>query len=243
MTKEEVIKKLTNVKMYVNGKSEEVQKKLFSFGIYWEDSKSIKNLKYPFLYIELDISDRLCIYCGNNMQNFINKTNKEMNAEDILSMSNFEFSKGDVAYFVDHESKNSGICIIDDIKDCVYYSLSALYGLQSKAIRYTASAAGFLRPGTCDVIRMATNDEKNQLLNALKIAGKTYNFGTNRIEDITFTAFDKVLMRYKDDRWVPKFYNKVEFEDGNRSYYAICDSWPYDECIPYKGNEDKVNNG
>ena len=35
MTKEEIKKFLDNTKVYVNGKSKEIQEKLFSFGYHW----------------------------------------------------------------------------------------------------------------------------------------------------------------------------------------------------------------
>lgn len=52
MTKEEIKKFLDNTKVYVNGKSEEIQKKLFSFGYKWRGEKvEVLNKDKPFLFI------------------------------------------------------------------------------------------------------------------------------------------------------------------------------------------------
>lgn len=42
MTKEEIRKSLDNTKVYVNGKSKEIQEKLFSFGYEWSSSHPTK---------------------------------------------------------------------------------------------------------------------------------------------------------------------------------------------------------
>lgn len=54
MTKEETRKMLEGTKVYVNGKSEAIQKKLFELGFCWnsDDGKNkVQNVEYPFIYI------------------------------------------------------------------------------------------------------------------------------------------------------------------------------------------------
>lgn len=84
MTKEEIRKLLDNTKVYVNGKSKEIQEKLFSFGYKWMDGKSteVHNTEKPFLFI-LD-SGR--IYYTNDMDFFIRHGNREITAKEILSL-------------------------------------------------------------------------------------------------------------------------------------------------------------
>lgn len=83
----EVKKLLDNTKVYVNGKSEEIQKKLFSLGYYWasacikDDNVKIRFIDSPFIYI---IDNQL--YHGCNMENFKMSLNKEITVEDILSI-------------------------------------------------------------------------------------------------------------------------------------------------------------
>ena len=54
MTREEIKKILDNTKVYVNGKSQAIQEKLFSFGYDWSpiNHRVIKNITEPFLFID-----------------------------------------------------------------------------------------------------------------------------------------------------------------------------------------------
>ena len=83
MTKEEIKKFLDNTKVYVNGKSEEIQKKLFSFGYYWYYNKlpKVSLTESPFLFIASD-----GITYSSDMCYFNNHKNTEITAEQILSL-------------------------------------------------------------------------------------------------------------------------------------------------------------
>ena len=81
MTKEEAIKFLTNKKVYVNGKSKEIQEKLFELGFQWKDYEQVCNIEAPFLFI----SDNLITY-AYRMTLFKNQVYTEISAEDILSI-------------------------------------------------------------------------------------------------------------------------------------------------------------
>ena len=84
MTKKEVKKLLDNTKVYVNGKNEEIQKKLFSLGYLWRNDKdNIDYIDAPFFYINSDNT----LSFGRNMKYFTNHPHKEITAEDILSIS------------------------------------------------------------------------------------------------------------------------------------------------------------
>ena len=84
MTKEEIRKILDNTKVYVNGKSREIQEKLFSFGYKWYRSNStdVHNTEKPFLFI----SKRDGITHANNMTVFTEHENREITADEILSL-------------------------------------------------------------------------------------------------------------------------------------------------------------
>ena len=84
MTKEEIRKFLDNTKVYVNGKSKEIQEKLFSFGYKWDRSNStdVHNTEKPFLFI----SKRDGITHANNMTVFTEHENREITADEILSL-------------------------------------------------------------------------------------------------------------------------------------------------------------
>jgi hypothetical protein len=81
MTKAEAREYLNNKKVYVSGKSAEIQKKLFEIGFKWKSGDTeVKLTDEPFLYI----SD--FFYCGDNMSIFKNSKPKEITADEILSI-------------------------------------------------------------------------------------------------------------------------------------------------------------
>ena len=83
MTKEEIKKFLDNTKVYVNGSSAEIQKKLFSFGYTWADGKNnVKHTDKPFLFIYENNE----IAFSYDMEWFVNHENREITAEQILSL-------------------------------------------------------------------------------------------------------------------------------------------------------------
>lgn len=84
MIKKEIEKFLGDTKVYVDGKSEEIQKKLFSFGYHWGgiSSTEVNYLDSPFLYIcrTRDITQ------STGMMFFSKHPNREITAEEILSL-------------------------------------------------------------------------------------------------------------------------------------------------------------
>lgn len=84
MTKEEIRKILDNTKVYVNGKSKEIQEKLFSFGYKWIESNSTKvcNEGKPFLLIykegEFNYAHDMCFFVQHRF--------REISADEILSL-------------------------------------------------------------------------------------------------------------------------------------------------------------
>ena len=84
MTKEEIRKFLDDTKVYVNGKSREIQEKLFSFGYRWSCTNlaEVKHTTMPFLFIRKDGD----ITYENNMCFFIKHDNREITDDEILSL-------------------------------------------------------------------------------------------------------------------------------------------------------------
>ena len=90
MTKEEIKNFLGNTKVYVNGKSEEIQKKLFSFGYKWLSGKNkVKFTEKPFLFIS-DMGD---ITHSDDSDFFNRQEETEITAEQILSLEITESDK------------------------------------------------------------------------------------------------------------------------------------------------------
>ena len=83
MTKKEIRKFLDNTKVYVNGKNEEILKKLFQFGyILFDAEHEYEYTKDPFIYIWPDKT----IGHGYDMINFKQNNNKEITADEILAL-------------------------------------------------------------------------------------------------------------------------------------------------------------
>lgn len=84
MKKEEAIAKLSNTKVYVDGKSEEIQKKLFEIGFYWAgQERFIFGKDKPFIFIDKDYE----LGYSDDMIYFKTHKYKEIEADDILSIT------------------------------------------------------------------------------------------------------------------------------------------------------------
>lgn len=83
MTQKEIDKFLADTKVYVNGKSEEIQEKLFSLGYKWSNGKvEVDYIESPFLFV----CREKCFYRRNSMEDFINNDKREITADEILSL-------------------------------------------------------------------------------------------------------------------------------------------------------------
>lgn len=83
MTKKEIDKFLANTKVYVNGKSKEIQEKLFSLGYKWSDGDvNVCHTKAPFLFIY----ENMIFTKNSDMEYFSSHGNREISAEEILSL-------------------------------------------------------------------------------------------------------------------------------------------------------------
>lgn len=80
---QEVHDYLKDSKMYIDGKSAQIQEILFKYGFKWNSAKNnVAAFKdYPFLFI-----DSTTFTCGWNMKMFCTYDKKEIKVEDILSI-------------------------------------------------------------------------------------------------------------------------------------------------------------
>ena len=84
MTKKEIEKFLDDTKVYVDGKSAEIQKKLFSFGYHWANGEATE-VRYPdspFLFIYKNKE----IFHSTDMIHFSSHEHRKINANKILSL-------------------------------------------------------------------------------------------------------------------------------------------------------------
>lgn len=96
--------------------------------------------------------------------------------------------------------------------------------------------------------RFATEEEKQQLFDALAKEGKAWDAENKQIVDlkpkVEFKPFDKVLVRNTDtEEWFPGFFEKFD-STWNNPYHIMnrrsMTDFAFKQCIPYIGNESLV---
>lgn len=115
-----------------------------------------------------------------------------------------------------------------------YYSFIALNLNSTKALSIGCKTSFFKK--NLNTLRLATEEEKQQLFDALAEEGKAWNVEKKMIVDLPkkceFKAMDWCLMRDKKETW--KLCQFSFFDDGGYEapYNAVGGNW-FDECIPY----------
>nr|DAM92745.1 MAG TPA: hypothetical protein [Caudoviricetes sp.] len=89
-------------------------------------------------------------------------------------------------------------------------------------------------------IRLATEEEKQQLFSALKKKGKVWDSEHKMIVDLPknceFKPFDKVLVRQLEtEEWRANIFSHTDKTDEYLDYVCVNGRWEF--CIPYIGNE------
>ena len=241
MTKEEAKKMLTNTKVYINGKSKEIQEKLFEIGFRWRGTpeKNIIIEVSPFLYIKNAITH------GEGMLSFKDSPLKEISAEDILNIKldeEFVPKHGDIIFVKSGDS--SFIEIFDSYKDdsltnkCIWCSYYISLGFP-----FSVNESSYLFKDDIDEIRLANVYERNMLFYDLKEKGLVWNEEKKEVEKIEqpkkeheFHPFDKVLVRdFEDDKWEIGFFEKINDNGEAFPFSCLSENWTF--CIPYEGNE------
>ena len=163
----------------------------------------------------------------NNAQTYINiiekKLDGKLNLETLEIEKQLEFKDGDIVVY----GKSVAICRrIYKHTLSFYISLNEMVGLLF-ADEVESS----------EEYRFATEEEKQQLFDALEKEGKAWDAEKKQIEDskskVELKPFGKVLVRdSKSDYWRATLFSHI---DKNGCYYCVWASWNY--CIPYEGNE------
>ena len=234
---EEAKKMLTNTKVYVNGKSKEIQEKLFEIGFKWRGHTEnyIMNLNETFLFIEESIT------FGWSMDSFKNSTLKEISADDIINIKineGFKLKDGDIFYSRDLDGRR-WISIFNRIEDDGYFDYADLC-LEGKNL-YCSGISLFGELDDTFDVSLAAEEEKNKLFSTLKENGYVWNGKTKEVEKIKkeheFNPFDKVLVRdFEEDNWDIEFFQEIGGEDIDYKYICLYNKWNF--CIPYEGNEE-----
>lgn len=154
-----------------------------------------------------------------------------------------EFKDGDIVHIPAGYITEEAIFIAKVEAKGVLHS----YVYMSKDSMIPLAKSSFRVFGCLDSLRLATENEQQQLFSALEKKGKRWNPDTKQIEDLPkkceFKPFDKVLARdYLEDKWMPNFFSCY---DGTSEYKYGCIAGNSDNvvfskyCIPY--NEETAH--
>lgn len=154
------------------------------------------------------------------------KLNKE-----TLEVEKSEFKDGDVVTIMPHIGDKL-IYLFKAEDDEKYYGHAFLDG--NIAI---VNEDSYCQKDFCTA-RSSTEEEKQQLFEALAKKGKAWDAEKKQIVDIKkelqFKPFEKVLVRDSyNDMWRASFFSHITEDDGR--YVTTCCTWKF--CIPYIGNE------
>lgn len=165
----------------------------------------------------------------NNAQTYINIIEKrlggKLNLETLEIEKQLEFKDGDIVVY----GKSVAICRkIYKHTLCFYVSLNEMFGLLFDG-----------EVESSEEYRFATEEEKQQLFDALAKEGKAWDAEKKQIVDlikVKFKPFDKVLIRdCSGEMWRPSFF-ACYLPFGREPYQVIGGEW-VKLCIPYEGNE------
>lgn len=151
----------------------------------------------------------------------------KLNLETLEIEKQLEFKDGDIVVY----GKSVAICRrIYKHTLSFYVSLNEMVGLLF-ADEVESS----------EEYRFATDEDKQQLFDALAKEGKAWDAEKKQIVDIKkehqFKPFEKVLVRDSyNDMWRASFFSHIKEDDGR--YVTTCLTWKF--CIPYIGNESLV---
>ena len=176
----------------------------------------------------------------DDAQTYINTIEKrlggKLNRETLEIEKQPEFKDGDILYITDRIVSCNFIMIYKNQKgDRIYH-----YATLPEDNLVIMTKRGFLSDNGGLSKRYATEEEKQQLFDALAKEGKCWNAEKKIIEDAKkehkFKPFEKVLARdSKDSLWHIDLYEGMLGDDNEYNYSCMAAVWVY--CIPYEGNE------
>ena len=186
----------------------------------------LKNDHYPIVAcIDRNETEKVCIFTLNGNYLYGDKED-----DFDLFIEEPEFEKGDfIAFGQDKENPMLGI----------FKEMSRGNTLHNDYFEYPGINCLDYNNWSMINMRLATDDEKKTVLDALVKEGRRWNADKKCIESIsdhTLQPFEKVLVRnISDENWEISFF----------SYYTNNEEYPYScctglciECIPYEGNEE-----
>ena len=182
-------------------------------------------------YFKVSEEQRQC-YIDKIEEHFGGKLNMETLE---IEKAQPEFKDGDiVVYKCEIDDVPSSIFIFRGINQLTpYYSYYAFLD-SDRFLSYKLGEFGIYNRE----LRLATEEEKQKLFDALAKEGRAWDAKKKMIVNIKkepqFKPFEKVLVRDSyDDMWRACFFSHIREDDGR--YVTTCFTWKF--CIPYEENE------
>lgn len=188
----------------------------------------------------IEAEDVAQTYINTIEERFGGKINRE-----TLEVEKFqpEFKDGDIA-FADYGNRQDVFIVSDKTDLSEGYSSFISLDLSSLTLSMGCRTS-FFKKDLCK-LRLATEEEKQQLFDALAKEGKAWDAKKKMIVDlkpkVELKPFDKVLCRNsKDDTWEADFFarltrKEIDYTQSGK-YLCVGDLWMY--CIPY--NEETAH--
>ena len=177
---------------------------------------------YPIVALTSDFcEDSECVCCYTIKGKYLTA---EHNDSLDLFLFKTEFENGDVLY-----NERMEVVFILKVSTC-YSTLTYCALYNKKGLVLDSSFSNFKN-------RIATEEEKQKLVQALASEGKYWNAEKKCIEDIKpkydFQPFDKVLVRnFSDSKWMANFFRNYNDDDDTKFRY-MCITGDYNQCLPY----------
>lgn len=169
---------------------------------------------------------------------YINTIEKELsgklNMETLeIEKTQPEFKDGDILVTPSYDSNKYHIFIFSGYNEVGSYNYYIVF-LSSGKLQLSCC---FPWCSKTNKVRYATEEEKQQLFDALAKKGKTWDAEKKQIVDlkpnIELKPFDKVLIRdFESQAWQVSFFG---YKDRDSCY--CCNGCSWNQCIPYIGNE------
>lgn len=179
----------------------------------------------------------------NDAQTYINTIEErlggKLNRETLkIEPAQPEFKDGDIVYAKRDDFHYPSIHILNINGDTKrYYARLVISGRYDESIDYDILAFDNENPNR---LRLATEEEKKQLFDALAKEGKAWDAENKEIVDlkpkIKLKPFDRVLCRDGVGKeWHIDLFESVLTDNSEYNYKCMVNVWKI--CIPYKGNE------
>ena len=208
------------------------------YGKHYLNSEDKNNIKYNDAF--LCTTGRYSLEDRDAAQTYIKDIEErlggKLNRETLEIEKKPEFKDGDILYAEKDESHIDAIFILETVKEeRGYYACLILHPYMICNCRCIGSINN-------KTLRYATEEEKQQLFNALAKKGKAWNAKKKQIVDLkpkwsTLKPFDKVMTRVdRNAIWSANIFSHI---DQNGEYVTIGCIAGYPYCLPY--NEETAH--